>query len=124
MMAAKSASCHCLQYGHWKSLAMTSQIVAAESPRMRPRSARAAMLSGGSPRLMVPALVVTTLAELAATRSAAELAALGSFLLRDALGVLQPASMTSAALNPNNAVGRILTKDWGRSGGNRSAHRL
>src|SRR5882672_11271754 len=45
MIAEKLASCHCLQNGHWKSLAMTSQTCAVVSPKMRPRSARSLMLS-------------------------------------------------------------------------------
>src|ERR1043166_10255823 len=47
MIVANAASCHCLQNGHWKSLAMMTQIVAVESPAMRPRSARSVMLSCG-----------------------------------------------------------------------------
>jgi len=46
MIAEKLASCHCLQNGHWKSLAMISQTCAVLSPKMRPRSARSLMLSG------------------------------------------------------------------------------
>src|SRR5215211_865235 len=45
-MRSKLASPHCLQNGHWKSLAMITQMDAVESPRMRPRSARSLMLSG------------------------------------------------------------------------------
>src|SRR5438105_1480946 len=48
MISANLASCHCLQNGHWKSLAMMSQTCAAVSPRMRPRSARSLMLSRGT----------------------------------------------------------------------------
>src|SRR3954468_16846393 len=47
MSGAKAASCHSLQNGHWKSLAMITQIVADASPAMRPRSARSVMLSCG-----------------------------------------------------------------------------
>src|SRR2546421_12430219 len=52
MSGANAASCHSLQNGHWKSLAMITQIVADGSPAMRPRSARSVMLSCGIAALL------------------------------------------------------------------------
>src|SRR5438045_220718 len=34
------SSCHCLQYGHWKSLTMMTHVLAAGFPVIRDRSAR------------------------------------------------------------------------------------
>src|SRR5512138_445662 len=39
MNSLYDSSCHCLQNGHWKSLAMMTQVFAALSPAMRPLSA-------------------------------------------------------------------------------------
>src|SRR6185436_19932158 len=47
MIPANCASCHCLQKGHWKSLAMMNHTVAVLSPMSRPRSAQSLMLSRG-----------------------------------------------------------------------------
>ena len=40
LMVMSAESCHILQYGHWKSLAMIIQILAAGLPRIRALSAR------------------------------------------------------------------------------------
>src|SRR5262249_1998154 len=46
---AKLWSCHCLQYGHWKSLISTSQIGALSEPRILPRSALVLIVSVSPP---------------------------------------------------------------------------
>jgi hypothetical protein len=40
------SECHCLQNGHWKSLAMMTQVFAAVSPAILPWSAAASNGSG------------------------------------------------------------------------------